>query len=387
MQHMDHGQNDGSSLPECDRSGKYLPKQCQGSQCRCVDPEGNTIENFVNNIWDGADMNCQCARRRYELSLGGRLGTSAVCNELGNFETHQCTGSQCICVNHATGERLPDTESVHVSKLSELERSCPRQGANHPCWDERQRSAAQHAGTPPLGYSPPECDIYGQYANRQCKGSQCLCVTSRNEQIELYTAPISRSAEMHCQCARREYELHKHRLLGHSVRCDELGNFQPQQCTGSSCYQVDTETGRRVEQPAGEQQRLPRTCDDKARRLTGTDRQPACERDGTFSARQCHRGSCYCVDPAGDLLEYRSRTQEGATCHCARREYELKANSVRGMSVRCDVRGDYEPVQCLGSECHCVDRATGHWRRELPSQHVGDIEKLNCGAGNAQPAY
>ena len=73
---------------------------------------------------------------------------------------------------------------------------------------------------------------------------------------------------------------------------------------------------------------------------------------------------------------------------CARREYQLLANSVRGMSVRCDERGDYAPVQCLGSQCHCVERATGHWRRDVPSQHVADIEKLSCGAaGTAQPAY
>ena len=71
---------------------------------------------------------------------------------------------------------------------------------------------------------------------------------------------------------------------------------------------------------------------------------------------------------------------------CARREYELRTNSVRGLTVRCDSGGDYEPVQCLGSQCHCVEPATGHWRRHVPGQHVADIEKLNCGAPG-QPAY
>ena len=52
----------------------------------------------------------ECARLRYEQSVAGRLGPSVVCNELGNFERHQCTGSQCHCVDGVTGQRLPGTE-------------------------------------------------------------------------------------------------------------------------------------------------------------------------------------------------------------------------------------------------------------------------------------
>ena len=72
---------------------------------------------------------------------------------------------------------------------------------------------------------------------------------------------------------------------------------------------------------------------------------------------------------------------------CARREHELHTSSVRGLTVRCDDRGDYAPVQCLGTQCHCVERATGHWRLDVPGQHVANIEKLNCGAGAGQTGY
>ena len=51
-------------------------------------------------------------------------------------------------------------------------------------------------------------------------------------------AHVSRATEMHCQCAREQWEIRQKQLLGKSVRCDQLGNYEPQQCTGSDCYQV-----------------------------------------------------------------------------------------------------------------------------------------------------
>ena len=81
------------------------------------------------------------------------------------------------------------------------------------------------------------------------QGSQCFCVGPANEPLEGYTTPVSRSAGMHCRCAREEWQLRKQRLPGRSVRCDQLGNYHPQQCTGSSCYQVCAE--RRPEAGVG----------------------------------------------------------------------------------------------------------------------------------------
>ena len=96
-----------------------------------------------------------------------------------------------------------------------------------------------------------------------------------------------------------------------------------------------------------------------------------------------------CVTICDLVLPCMTRDILFCAADCARREYELRANSVNGLSVRCDERGDYSPVQCLGSQCHCVERATGHWRQDVASQHVADIAKLNCGAASdpVQPAY
>ena len=104
--------------------------------------------------------------------------------------------------------------------------------------------------------------------------------------------------------------------------------------------QVDTETGQRVQRAAGQQQQQqPGPCEDRVRRLAGTDRQPACERDGTFSAKQCYGGTCYCVDPAGNQLQYRSRPQEGATC----REYTVPPYQLP-LSQSCSEAAIREPV-------------------------------------------
>ena len=60
-------------------------------------------------------------------------------------------------------------QSVHVSELHRLEESCPRHRTSHPCWDERQTTATHAGGRPLLGATQPECDLYGQYAAKQCK--------------------------------------------------------------------------------------------------------------------------------------------------------------------------------------------------------------------------
>ncbi|XP_037068132.1 thyroglobulin-like [Pollicipes pollicipes] len=387
MQHMDTGgaQLSGLSLPDCDRSGRYRPKQCKGSKCNCVDPEGNTVEGYERNLWDAQDMHCGCVRLKYEVNLSGQAGTRVTCNELGNFHSHQCTGSVCYCVDHLTGERKPGAEDVHVSESERLEQLCAPLGANHRCWDEAQRREASGL----VGAAAPACDIYGQYSPKQCQGSQCLCVDPNNKPLEGYTAHVTSATQMHCNCARREWELRRQRLLGRSVRCDRLGNYQPQQCTGSDCYEVDTVTGSRL--AAGRSEPLlgaDRPCDDAFRRLAGTGRQPKCDRNGRYAARQCHGGACFCAAPDGSQLEqYQSRAEDGATCHCARREFEVQRSHTRGLTVRCDARGDYELRQCLGSQCHCVEAATGQRRHDVAPRHVAELAQLDCrapgGAGGA----
>ena len=88
--------------------------------------------------------------------------------------------------------------------------------------------------------------------------------------------------------------------------------------SGAGSRQVDPQTGQRLQQTGQTgQTRQRRPCEERARRLAGTDRQPACEPDGTFSARQCRGEACSCVDPAGNQLPYRSRPEQRAAC----REY------------------------------------------------------------------
>ena len=58
---------------------------------------------------------------------------------------------------------------MHVSEVQRLEEQCPKQTASHPCWDERQRHKERSANGQLDGASPPECDLYGQYAPKQCK--------------------------------------------------------------------------------------------------------------------------------------------------------------------------------------------------------------------------
>jgi len=377
MLDMDTGGMDSlhpSDLPECDQSGHYRPKQCTRSKCYCVNPDGTRVNGYERNTYDAQDMQCGCVRRKHELSQSGRLGETIVCNELGNFHSHQCRGSVCFCVDHLTGVKKPGAKEVPVSAVARLQQECAPLGANHPCWDERERAT----GSGLLGAHPPACDLYGQYAPKQCKGSRCTCVDPAGGALSSYAAHISETEQMHCHCARQEWEVRRDGLLGVSVRCDTRGNYETQQCVGSACHAVDPVTGAKTQEPL---LGADRHCDQEVRRLAGSGgAQPQCDRSGRYAARQCKSGVCYCADPEGNrLADYRSRAEASATCHCARRQYEITRSRVRGLSVRCDAQGDYEPRQCMGSQCYCVDPGTGSRLRHVAAQHVAQLDQLDCG--------
>ena len=105
---------------------------------------------------------------------------------------------------------------------------------------------------------------------------------------------------------------------------------------------------------------------------------PDCDKDGSYSAKQCHETVCYCADKQGNRIgDYETAPWQQANemkCQCAREKESLKG--LIGKWVNCDNIGNYKSQQCTGSVCYCVHPHTGL----QISQGVGiwEMEKLNC---------
>lgn len=105
-------------------------------------------------------------------------------------------------------------------------------------------------------------------------------------------------------------------------QCDEQGQFEEVQCTGSECWCVNSQ-GREVKgsRMVGSRPRCPSQCE-KERDATITAKAsmsagaqmfiPKCEASGAYVQRQCQGQSCFCVDRSGSIL----RTSEVGTQQC-----------------------------------------------------------------------
>ena len=102
-----------------------------------------------------------------------------------------------------------------------------------------------------------------------------------------------------------------------------------------------------------------------------------CDSKGFFLPMQCSGSQCYCVKPNGRKLKYTQNRWEADDMKCKCALEEANAGSGVGASVRCDDRGDYYPVQCQGTVCHCVHTDTGEEKIGTTSNII-DIARLEA---------
>lgn len=96
---------------------------------------------------------------------------------------------------------------------------------------------------------------------------------------------------------------------------------------------------------------------------------PECDTDGEFKKRQCmidagnKQKNCWCVDPQGIEITGTRMTGTGMP-DCSFGEnlstcvFQLVQNSqglLGAYKPKCTLEGEYEQIQCQGSECWCVD--------------------------------
>jgi len=109
----------GGTYKDCDQLGEYQPKQCSGSQCYCVDKSGAKIESYSVNRGEAQQMNCNCAREESEI-VG--LGKLLRCDPFGDYHHTQQRGDQCYCADRVTGESTGTEATVGLCR--QLEELC-----------------------------------------------------------------------------------------------------------------------------------------------------------------------------------------------------------------------------------------------------------------------
>ncbi|XP_072425646.1 thyroglobulin [Chiloscyllium punctatum] len=103
-------------VPKCTRDGLYEEVQCLGTDCWCVDSQGLEIPNSrVRGQRPQCPTECEQERKRLIDLRGhqsaGSDGFIPSCRSDGNFQSMQCDGMNCVCVD-LQGRKTPELRKI-----------------------------------------------------------------------------------------------------------------------------------------------------------------------------------------------------------------------------------------------------------------------------------
>lgn len=170
----------GRYRPQCDDNGDFKVQQCWGSTgyCWCVEPSNGTKLSSIEPFrpWE-KNVSCNvelqkiqghhCAATREGLLAAKPLVGQVIpsCNDNGDYESTQCSGSTgyCWCVNELTGERVTEQFRPWEKTVN--------------CVAEAKPCAKALAAVKPglIGGYVPQCDGSGNFNKVQCHASTGYC--------------------------------------------------------------------------------------------------------------------------------------------------------------------------------------------------------------------
>lgn len=248
----------GGFVPMCDEEGNYEARQCEGSECYCVDTAGDKIEGTENDISE--ESPCEEVRLVMESSacfmeqksvdeMPGAFYPNCSLTD-GSYSPRQCQGSECYCVIES-GEKINGTEHTR-----EDEDPCVEEDGNRvQSCSQVQEAMLQLSGNegPMPGLPTVFCTEDGQYFAQQCVGTACKCVDGYNRKVENsehHVADQSKCMMMLNQGGRM--------LTAPKKECDDVrtnaqssgfvggyvpecvnSEYHPRQCFGSVCFCVN----------------------------------------------------------------------------------------------------------------------------------------------------
>lgn len=112
---------------------------------------------------------------------------------------------------------------------------------------------------------------------------------------------------------------------------------------------------------------------------------PSCDGDGAFVPLICNSGqNCFCVNERGDRIFgdglHRKNIYRMMHCGCSRLNDKLKdlvEQRFPFFTTRCKSDGSFDPLQCFGDLCVCVDERSGSPTSDTKNLTVG-LSELPC---------
>ncbi|KAJ8013237.1 hypothetical protein DPEC_G00051180 [Dallia pectoralis] len=310
-------------LPKCAEDGSYVPLQCLGRTCFCLDRHGNRQDA----VTVGQALRCPPLSPPSQAPVGSCLLAVGVVDDfqeaaerliLLSNNTHTPVGYSYLL---AQGLRLDTNELLQAPPPETLLLSDKLLGQSKSALQLAVHSTLQFywwrrralVDTPSLliGYQPyrPQCDGHGQWLPTQCHTStgSCWCVDEKGDYIS--GSLVSRSSRrLECQTrCQRDYDqsVLSDWMSSTSLTpaCDASGQFSVLQKDPSGrdeAWCVSPVTGE-VLQPATLTSTGDRSCPSWCQLLkdgasAASDYDPECQTEvGLFSPLQCDQTDCWCV--------------------------------------------------------------------------------------------
>jgi len=376
-------------IPFCKPDGSWSEIQCErfSKLCWCVDSTGKEVPGTKSrNLKTCPDFDCRqfsgtmspCRKRvQNVLKSGNPRRHVPWCKVDGSYNLLQCYGSYCYCVSE-NGYEQPGTK-INVALGRPL---CTRTGGTV---SECQRKNQEALSRPNQNKFLPRCKSDGRYEEVQCQSSsgECWCVDQEGKEIartrtaKILKCPVIADHLTSCQRMYSKYAKNPHtsKMI---PRCRRDGTFEPMQCKGLECFCVDSK-GMEIKGTSLPVRLGKPKCGTRGDVLTLCQKQqlkalknamrsfiPTCKLDGRFEEIQCLRSSreCWCVDQQGKEING-SRTVRHLKCHsraspltqCEMEQQEiLRSWIVPGPYIpECVDDGRYNPIQCQGQYCYCVN--------------------------------
>ncbi|XP_042345086.1 thyroglobulin [Plectropomus leopardus] len=318
-------------VPACSEDGDFLPLQCVGSRCFCVDAEGKTVTAGSA----GGALTCPERTTQKRQSSAGRCSqaldkVTAFRQEVKSLialskSSHFPLGYGFLLAEglRLTPEELQISQSEEELQISDRLLSRSKAALRLAAFSTVQMFLPPQRRS----YQPftPQCDADGNWLHTQCYHStgQCWCVDEDGEYIP--DSLTSRSLQLP-KCLTRCQRAQAHSLLSgwlkgsdhttaspYDPKCDEDGSFSVLQTGGAAGWCVNPVSGETIQvaKPSSEGQlTCPSWCE-----LQGSQ----CRPDGSFIPLQCDVTSCWCVAEDGqEVGGTRTPRETGQTMSCDR---------------------------------------------------------------------
>ncbi|KAM9352691.1 thyroglobulin [Symphorus nematophorus] len=318
-------------VPACSEDGDFLPLQCVGARCFCVDAEGKTMTA------GSAGGAVTCPKRTTQKLQSSAGGCSQALAEVTAFRqevksiialsnsSHLPLGYGFLLAEglRLTPEELQISQSEEELHISERLLSRSRAALRLAAFSTVQMFLPPHRRSYQL--FTPQCDADGRWLHTQCYHStgQCWCVDEDGDYIP--DSLTSRSLHLP-KCLTRCQRARAHTLLSgwlkgsdltttspYSPECEEDGRFSVLQTGGAAGWCVNPLSGETIQTAtpsAAGQLTCPSWCE-----LRGSQ----CRPDGSFLPLQCDVTSCWCVSEDGqEVGGTRTPQQTGRTPSCDR---------------------------------------------------------------------